>query len=164
MSVLVDTSIWIDYFRGGNDSPQMDFLIDENLLVINDLILTELIPFLKIRNEVRVIDLLNNINRLELSINWNEIIDYQYKCLRKGLNGVGIPDLLIAQNAKQNGCKIYTLDNHFLFDERYSFTLDSDINRTKPNPTVQWTIGGFRYRFSPSIATFSKLSGSPGYP
>ncbi len=113
MSVLVDTSIWIDYFRGGNDSLQMDFLIDENLLVINDLILTELIPFLKIRNEMRVIDLLNNINRLELSINWNEITDYQYKCLRNGLNGVGIPDLLIAQNAKQNGCKIYTLDNHF---------------------------------------------------
>ena len=113
MSVLVDTSIWIDYFRGGNDSLQMDFLIDENLLVINDLILTELIPFLKIRNEMRVIDLLNNINRLELSINWNEITDYQYKCLRNGLNGVGIPDLLIAQNAKQNGCKIYTLYNHF---------------------------------------------------
>ena len=51
MSVLVDTSIWIDYFRGGNDSIQMDFLIDENLLVINDLILAELIPFLKIQNE-----------------------------------------------------------------------------------------------------------------
>jgi len=113
MSVLVDTSIWIDYFRGGNDSIQMDFLIDENLLVTNDLILTELIPFLKVRNETRVINLLYNINKLELSINWNEIIDYQYKCLRNGLNGVGIPDLLIAQNSKQNGCKIYTLDNHF---------------------------------------------------
>ncbi len=113
MPVLVDTSIWIDYFGGGNDSIQMDFLIDENLLVTNDLILTELIPFLKVKNETRVIDLLYNINRVELSINWNEIIDYQYECLRNGLNGVGIPDLLIAQNAKQNHCKIYTLDNHF---------------------------------------------------
>ena len=113
MSVLVDTSIWIDYFRDGNDSIQMDFLIDENLLVTNDLILAELIPFLKFRNETRVITILNNINRLEMSINWNEIIDYQYKCLTNGLNGVGIPDLLIAQNARQNGCKIYTLDNHF---------------------------------------------------
>ncbi len=114
MSVLVDTSIWIDYFRGGNDSTQMDFLIDENLLVTNDLILTELIPFLKVRNETKIIDLLYNINRLEISINWNEIIDYQYKCLINGLNGAGIPDLIIAQNAKQNGCKIYTLDNHVI--------------------------------------------------
>jgi predicted nucleic acid-binding protein len=113
MSVLVDTSVWIDYFRGGNDSIQMDFLIDQNLLVTNDLILAELIPFLKVRNEKRLINLLYNISRLELSINWNEIIDHQYKCLTKGLNGVGIPDLLIAQNAKQNNCKIYTLDSHF---------------------------------------------------
>ncbi|MFA6009319.1 MAG: PIN domain-containing protein [Desulfobacteraceae bacterium] len=113
MSVLVDTSIWIDYFRGGNDSAQMDFLIDENLLVTNDLILTELIPFLKVRNETKIIKLLHNINKLVISINWNEIIDYQYKCLKNGLNGVGIPDLIIAQNAMQNGCNIYTLDNHF---------------------------------------------------
>ena len=113
MTVLVDTSIWIDYFRGGNNSPQMDFLIDENLLVTNDLILTELIPFLRIRNETRVIDLLSTINKLELVVNWNEITDFQYQCLKNGLNGVGIPDLIIAQNAKQNGCKIYTLDNHF---------------------------------------------------
>ncbi len=114
MSVLVDTSIWIDYFRGGNDSARMDFLIDENLLVTNDLILTELVPFLKVRNETKIIDLLCNINRLDIIINWNEIIDYQYKCLINGLNGVGIPDLIIAQNAKQNECKIYTLDNHFI--------------------------------------------------
>lgn len=102
MTVLVDTSIWIDYFRGGNDSKMMDFLIDENLLVTNNIILTELIPFLRIRNETRVIDLLYKINRLELSINWSEIIDFQYKCLKSGLNGVGIPDLLIALNARQN--------------------------------------------------------------
>lgn len=113
MSVLVDTSIWIDYFRGGNGSKLVDYLIDENLLVTNDLILTEIIPFLKIRNKTRVINLLHDINKLNLSINWDEIIDYQYQCLKNGLNGVGIPDLLIAQNAQQNGCKIYTMDNHF---------------------------------------------------
>lgn len=113
MPVLVDTSMWINYFKSGDESTQIDFLIDENLLVTNDLILTELIPFLKVRNQTRVINLLRNINRLELFINWNEIIDYQYECLKNGLNGVGIPDLLIAQNAKQNRCKIYSLDNHF---------------------------------------------------
>jgi predicted nucleic acid-binding protein len=117
MPVLVDTSIWIDYFRGGNKSTQMDFLIDENLLFTNDLILTELIPFLKVQNQTKVINLLFQISRLELSIDWSEIIDYQYKCLTSGLNGIGIPDLLIAQNAKQNGCKIYTLDNHFYLIE-----------------------------------------------
>ena len=113
MSVLVDTSVWIEYFRGGNNFEKLDFLIDENLVVINDLILAELIPFLKIRNQRKVIKLLNHINKLEIHIEWDQLIEFQYKCLKNGLNGVGIPDLIITQNAKQNHCEIYSLDNHY---------------------------------------------------
>ena len=113
MSVLVDTSIWIEYFRSGNDSERLDFLIDENLIVINDLILAELVPFLKVRNQIKIIGLLYNINNLPLSINWDQLIEFQFKCLKNGLNGIGIPDLILAQNAKQNRCEIYSLDNHF---------------------------------------------------
>ncbi len=113
MSVLVDTSVWIEYFRSGNNFEKLDFLIDENLVVTNDLILAELIPFLKIGNQRKIIKLLHNINKLDVRINWGQIADYQYKCLKSGLNGVGIPDLIIAQNAQQNHCEIYSLDNHF---------------------------------------------------
>ncbi len=113
MQVLVDSSVWIDYFRGGGKSDKLDFLIDENLLVINDLILAELIPFLKIQNQHKLIGLLNFVERLDLNIDWEQIIDFQYKCLRKGINGIGIPDLIIVQNALQNKCKIYSLDQHF---------------------------------------------------
>jgi hypothetical protein len=113
MSVLVDTSVWVEYFKSGNNSEKLDFLIDENLIVTNDLILAELIPFLKVRKQRKLTNLLLNINRLNLSISWGQIIEYQYKCLKNGLNGVGIPDLIIAQNAKQNNCEIYSLDNHF---------------------------------------------------
>ncbi|MEA1866895.1 MAG: PIN domain-containing protein [Thermodesulfobacteriota bacterium] len=113
MLVLVDTSVWVEYFRSGNNFEKLDFLIDENLIVTNDLILAELIPFLKVRKQRKLINLLLNINMLNLAINWCQIIEYQYKCLKNGLNGVGIPDLIIAQNAKQNNCKIYSLDNHF---------------------------------------------------
>ena len=113
MSVLVDTSVWVEYFRSGNNSEELDFLIDENLIVTNDLILAELIPFLKVRKQRKLTNLLLNINKLNLSISWSQIIEYQYKCLKNGLNGVGIPDLIIAQNAKQNNCEIYSLDNHF---------------------------------------------------
>ena len=113
MSVLVDTSVWIEYFRKGINSEKLDFLIDENLLVINDLILAELVPFLKIQNKRNIINVLFKIKKLSLSINWDQIIEYQYKCLKNGLNGVGIPDLIIVQNAKKNHCVIYSLDNHF---------------------------------------------------
>jgi hypothetical protein len=113
MSVLVDTSVWVEYFRSGNNLDKLDFLIDENLVVINNLILAELIPFLKVRNQRKLIGLLNKINKLEIMVNWEQLIDYQYKCLQKGINGIGIPDLIIAQNAKQNQCSLYSLDNHF---------------------------------------------------
>ena len=113
MSVLVDTSIWIEYFRTGNNSEKLDFLIDENLIVINDLILAELVPSLRARNQRRIVKLLYNINKLELSINWDQLIEFQFKCFKNGLNGIGIPDLIVAQNAKQNHCEIYSLDSHF---------------------------------------------------
>jgi len=113
MGVLVDTSVWIDYFRSGDNSKNLDYLIDENIIVINDIILAELIPYLKVKKQTKVIELLHEINRTPLSISWDEIIEFQVKCLKGGANGVGIPDLIIAQNAKQNGCMVYSLDKHF---------------------------------------------------
>jgi hypothetical protein len=113
MSVLVDTSTWIEYFKSGNNSEKLDFLIDENLIVINDLILAELVPSLRARNQQKLVELLYNVEKLELSIHWGQIIEFQFKCLMNGLNRIGIPDLVIVQNAKQNQCEIYSLDNHF---------------------------------------------------
>ena len=102
MAVLVDTSIWIDYFRGGDNSKDLDFLIDEDLVVTNNIILTELIPYLKIKRQIKVVRLLHKINLIPLDIHWGEIIEFQVKCLKSGANGIGIPDLIIAQNAKQH--------------------------------------------------------------
>ena len=113
MEVLVDTSIWIDYFRGGHSSKDMDALIDENIIVTNDIILAELIPYLKIKKQTKVVKLLHEVNLVPLNIHWEEIIEFQVKCLKAGTNGVGIPDLIIAQNAKQNSCNVYSLDKHF---------------------------------------------------
>lgn len=113
MAILVDSSIWIDYFRSGDKSKDLDFLIDEDLVVTNDIILAELIPYLKIKRQIKVVKLLHKINSIPLDIHWKEIIEFQVKCLKSGANGVGIPDLIIAQNAKQHRCKIYSLDKHF---------------------------------------------------
>jgi predicted nucleic acid-binding protein len=113
MPVLVDTSVWISYFRSEAGAEKLDLLIDENLIVINDLILAELTPFLEIRKQRKLIHLLLLINKLPLDIDWDQIIEFQLKCLKSGINGIGIPDLILAQNAKQNGCQIYSLDNHF---------------------------------------------------
>lgn len=115
MEVLVDTSVWIDYFRSGDNSSKLDYLIDENLLVINDIILAELLPLLTIRKENDVISLLKIIKNNSIEVNWQEITDFQVLCLKSGSTGVGIPDLIIAQNAIQNNTPIYSIDKHFGF-------------------------------------------------
>ncbi len=114
MSVLIDSSVWIEYFRNGNNYEKVDFLLDENLVVSNDLIFAELIPFLKIKKQNNLVNLLHNINKLKLDVKWDQVMDLQYLCLQNGVNGVGIPDLIIVQNAMQNTSKIYSFDKHFL--------------------------------------------------
>jgi predicted nucleic acid-binding protein len=108
----VDSSIWIDYFSIGKPDA-LDDLITQNLISTNQLILTELIPVLRMQNKVKLINLLKSIECLDLAINWNQIIEFQVKCLRKGISGIGIPDFIIAQNCIQNKAPIFSLDKHF---------------------------------------------------
>ncbi len=68
MQVLVDTSIWVDYFRSGTNSSGLNILIDENLIVTNNIILTELVPSLRVKRQNKIIRLLNEIKMLPLLI------------------------------------------------------------------------------------------------
>ena len=113
MTVLVDSSVWIDYFRGSENTGTLDLLIEENLLTVNDLVLAELVPYLKIKRQHKLLSLLQEVRRIPLKIDWKEIIEMQIKCIRSGINKMGIPDSIIAQNAIQNGLVLYSLDRHF---------------------------------------------------
>src|SRR5471030_3244597 len=113
MNILVDTSIWIDYLRVGTLNQTLDNLIDDNNIVLNELILSELIPTLTLQKQSKFIALLQLLPTQAIRIDWNEIQLMQTQCLKKGLNGIGIPDLIIAQNAIQNHTPLYTLDKHF---------------------------------------------------
>ena len=113
MNILVDSSVWIDYFRGGDKSEVLNQYIDENLICINQLILSELVPALKIRRQNKLITLLNEITKIPLNINWDKIINYQIICLKNGINNIGIPDLIIADNVIENDLILFTFDKHF---------------------------------------------------
>jgi predicted nucleic acid-binding protein len=113
MKVLVDSSIWVDYFRGSGDPTQMDWLIDEGLIVTNELILAELTPPLLVRKERKLVDLLREIELIRLSLDWEAIIALQVVCIRNGINKVGIPDLILAHHAIQNNLSLFAVDKHF---------------------------------------------------
>ena len=112
-NILIDSSVWIDYFRGGKNSEALDALIDDNLICTNPLILAELIPALKVRSETRLIALLEEVLRISLHIDWENVIHYQTTCLSHGINKVGIADLIILDNVIQNDLVLFSLDRHF---------------------------------------------------
>ena len=111
--VLVDTSIWIDFFRGNQVANPLFDLIENNQIITNDLILAELIPSINRRKEEKLRDILLSVQKIELSINWHEIISMQTMNLRSGNNNIGIPDLIIAQNALHNELVLFENDKHF---------------------------------------------------
>jgi predicted nucleic acid-binding protein len=113
MRILVDSSIWIEYFRTGKQWRIVESLIDQNQILTNDLILAELVPFLKIQSQSRLIKLLYSVESTELDIQWDGLIEMQTACLKKGIFKVGLPDLILAQNAVQNRVPIYSADKHF---------------------------------------------------
>ena len=112
MNVLADTSVWIDYFKDGS-AAHLDFLIEEGLVAVNELILAELIPYLELKRQYEVIALLREVTCFEMVLDWDGIVEMQVTCLRHGINKVGIPDLMIAQNAIERGVELYTMDKHF---------------------------------------------------
>ena len=118
-NILVDSSVWIEYFRGRKEAAVLDELIDWNQLCINNLILSELIPFLRIKKENTLIKTLMTIKNIAIKIDWGEIIDFQEINLRNGLNKIGIPDLIIVQTVRSNNLLLYSMDKHFNLMNKY---------------------------------------------
>ncbi len=56
--ILVDTSIWIDYFKGKDNAFPLIELIEGNRIVTNDLTLVELLPSINKMQDIELRDLL----------------------------------------------------------------------------------------------------------
>jgi len=111
--VLVDTSIWVDYFRANQNASVLKDLFDEDRVVINDVILAELLPAMNLYAKKILIEKMRALECMPVFVNWEGIISLQTQCLKQGVNGVGLPDLMIVQTAIEYKIPIYSLDKHF---------------------------------------------------
>lgn len=124
--VLVDSSVWIQYFRSG-DIPLLDRLLEEELVCTNELIPTELLPVLRHRKGQEVSEGLSALEKVPLKISWEVIREYQELNLQNGLNQVGIPDLIIVQQVIEEKITLFSFDKHFKLMNRFlKFDLLSD--------------------------------------
>ncbi len=110
--VLVDSSIWIDFFRSSRESVLTN-LIEANLVCTNELILTELIPFAKHLNQHNLVEGLLAIEAVPLNIDWEGLRMLQVMNIQHGINKVGIPALIIAQQVLSLKMEFWSLDKHF---------------------------------------------------
>lgn len=123
MRILVDSSVWIEYLRNGTID-QLDQMIEEDLVVTNDIILTELIPSLTLQKRREVIESFMSFECVPLNVDWDIIRSYQLMNLQNGINKVGIPDLLIMQQVIENNLALLTGDKHFkLMRNHFEFQL-----------------------------------------
>jgi len=113
-NILVDSSVWISYFKSHDEFSFIDDLIDDYRICINDIILTELLPSIMHRKEFLLANLLKSINKYDMNINWQELQHYQLLNIKNGNNKVPITDILITQNCIQNNLEILTADKHFI--------------------------------------------------
>jgi len=98
VNILIDSSTWIEYFKGNKDYSFLNSLIMDNAICTNDIILTELLPSIIFKKEHKLAELLNEIKKYALAIDWEEIRSLQLLNIKHGNNHIGISDIIIAQN------------------------------------------------------------------
>ena len=120
--ILVDTSVWLDFFRV-KDSPygeSLDRLLEEERVCTTHLIKAEIIPGARTPKQFR--DLKDYFDALPLvgepGSLWEDIMETQFRLKRKGINGISIPDLIIAVVARANEKIIFTKDSDFKLIQR----------------------------------------------
>jgi predicted nucleic acid-binding protein len=115
--VLVDTSVWIAFFREGSSPSAMklDVLLEEGEACICGLVEAELLPGLHRRDRGRVRTLMAGVPCLETAADiWKDVADIQERSLAQGLGPFSIPDLVVAAVALRHKVPLFTSDKHFL--------------------------------------------------
>jgi predicted nucleic acid-binding protein len=116
---IIDSSAWIEFFKGNEEYAFIKDLVYNNSIGTNDIILTELLPSIIHRGENKLAELLNSLKKNILLIDWQDIQNIQILNLKYGNNNVGISDIIIAQNCVQNDSILITKDKHFTAMAKY---------------------------------------------
>ena len=109
--ILVDTSVWIEFFRGNPAYFQeLSRLIEERKIMALGCVFGELLQGARSEREVKIIEQfwaqLLQINEVDVWIQAGKL-SFEGKWHSKG---VGLIDLAIVVAARKNQCRIWTLD------------------------------------------------------
>jgi len=113
-NILIDTSIWVEYFKGNQEAAGMIDKLPAGIAFITGPVITELIQGLK--NKIEKDDFvmaLKSIPLLEVTgQDWVDAGIFGSTLREKGIT-VPLPDLIIYTVAFNNSCSLWTADKHF---------------------------------------------------
>ena len=114
--VLVDTSVWVSYFRGGLPviSERVDRLLAGAEVCVPKIVLAELVQGAKSEREITTIeDFFDAFTILDQSPDtWLKAGKLSRQLKNRGIT-IHLLDCYIAVIAQENACAILTLDEHF---------------------------------------------------
>lgn len=103
--VLVDTSVWFDHFRTGNEG--LISLLEQGLVSTNEYILGELACG-NFKNRAQILRLINNLPKSDTA-SYQEVLGLIEEQKLYGL-GLGWIDLNILASSLLSGFRLWTLD------------------------------------------------------
>lgn len=113
---LIDTSVWIDYFRGTSTalSKKVDDVLSNDEVYVPKIVIAELIQGSKSQHEISVIeDFVNAFHVIDQEDDtWIKSGMLFFKLKKKGKTA-HLADCYIAVIAQEHECRILTLDKHF---------------------------------------------------
>ncbi len=114
--VLVDTSVWIKFFRflNSHETEHLDFLLQSGAVRICDPVRAEVLSGARNDSERRRLrDLFDAVPLVQAPPNiWEQVEDIRYTLARKG-HSTSLIDLWIACTAAFHGYALWTLDSDF---------------------------------------------------
>jgi len=114
--VLVDTSVWVSYFRGGSPliSEKVDSLFAGDEVCVPKIVLAELVQGAKSEREISTIeDFFDAFTILDQGTETWLTAGKLSRDLRVRGKTIHLLDCYIALIAMENNCAILTLDDHF---------------------------------------------------
>jgi tRNA(fMet)-specific endonuclease VapC len=113
--VLVDTSIWIEFFKSRSKiGDVLETLLKKDAVWVCGIILFELVQGIRSDNEkAQIIRLLKDLNHIEMTDTlWAKAGDLSRSLKAKGIT-LPYSDILMAAIALDKNLSVFTLDKHF---------------------------------------------------
>ena len=114
--VLIDTSVWIAYFKSVDPrlTDKVDDILGSSEVCVPRVVIAELVQRAKTEKEIAVIEEFIDAFRIvdQTDGTWLKAGRLSFSMKRKGIT-VHLVDCYIAILARETGCKIFSLDEHF---------------------------------------------------